>query len=94
MGGTASNGSGDIFVAFSTANAGSEVSGITSVQMLGNNQLSPLFEAAVQATEEAITNTLVAAETMTGADGFRVFGLPHARLQAVMKKYNRTASAR
>jgi L-aminopeptidase/D-esterase-like protein len=94
MGGTASNGSGDIFVAFSTANPGSDVSGITNVQIIGNDQLSPLFEAAVQATEEAITNTLVAAETMTGADGFRVFGLPHARLQAVMQKYNRAAPAR
>jgi L-aminopeptidase/D-esterase-like protein len=94
MGGTASNGSGDIFVAFSTANPGSDVSGIRTVQILGNDQLSPLFEAAVQATEEAITNTLVAAETMTGADGFRVFGLPHARLQAVMQKYNRAAPTR
>ena len=89
MGGTATNGSGDIFVAFSTANASADTAGIVNVQMLGNAQLTPLFEAAVQATEEAITNTLVAAETMTGANGFRVFGLPHARLQAVMKKYNR-----
>jgi D-aminopeptidase len=48
----------------------------------------------VQATEEAITNTLVAAETMTGADGFRVYGLPHARVQTLMKKYNRVESAR
>ena len=94
MGGTASNGSGDIFVAFSTANPSADVSGIANVQLLGNDQLSPLFEAAVQATEEAITNTLVAAETMTGADGFRVFGLPHARLQTVMQKYNRGTSVR
>jgi L-aminopeptidase/D-esterase-like protein len=62
--------------------------------MLGNDQLTPLFEAAVQATEEAITNTLIAAETMTGADGFRVYGLPHARLQAVMRKYNRLQTPR
>ena len=94
MGGTASNGSGDIFVAFSTANPSADVSGIANVQLLGNDQLSPLFEAAVQATEEAITNTLVAAETMTGADGFRVFGLPHARVQTAMQKYNRGSGAR
>ncbi len=89
MGGTASNGSGDIFVAFSTANASADTVGVANVQMLGNAQLTPLFEATVQATEEAITNTLVAAETMTGADGFRVFAVPHARLQAIMRKYNR-----
>ena len=94
MGGTASNGSGDIFVAFSTANPAADVSGVSNVQLLGNDQLSPIFEATVQATEEAITNTLVAAETMTGADGFRVFGLPHARLQTIMKKYNRGTSVR
>jgi D-aminopeptidase len=92
MGGTASNGSGDIFVAFSTANPSADVSGLVNVQLLGNDQLSPIFEATVQATEEAITNTLVAAETMTGADGFRVFGLPQGRLQSVMKKYNRGPS--
>jgi L-aminopeptidase/D-esterase-like protein len=90
MGGTATNGSGDIFLAFSTANPSADVVGrVSTVQMLGNDQLTPLFEAAVQATEEAITNTLIAAETMTGADGFRVYALPHARLQAIMRKYNR-----
>jgi L-aminopeptidase/D-esterase-like protein len=95
MGGTATNGSGDIFVAFSTANPSVDVTGrVANVQMLGNDQLTPLFEAAVQATEEAITNTLIAAETMTGADGFRVSALPHARLQAVMRKYNRLATPR
>ncbi len=94
MGGTASNGSGDIFVAFSTANASADGGGVASVQMLGNDQLSPLFESTVQATEEAITNTLVAAETMTGADGFRVFALPHVRLQGILQKYNRLVSAR
>lgn len=94
MGGTATNGSGDIFVAFSTANASADIAGVANVQMLGNVQLTPLFEATVQATEEAITNTLVAAETMTGADGFRVFAVPHARLQAIMQKYNRLAKPR
>jgi D-aminopeptidase len=94
MGGIASNGSGDIFVAFSTANASADVAGVANVRMLGNAQLTTLFEATVQATEEAITNTLIAAETMTGADGFRVFGVPHQRLQAIMEKYNRLATPR
>ena len=92
MGGTASNGSGDIFVAFSTANPAADKPGVADIQMLGNAQLTPLFEAAVQATEEAITNTSVAAETMTGVDGYRV-RTPAARLQAVMQKYNRLAKA-
>lgn len=91
MGGTATNGSGDIFVAFSTANASADIAGVANVQMLGNVQLTPLFEATVQATEGAITNTLVAAETMTGADGFRVFAVPHARLQTIMRKYSEIA---
>ena len=89
MGGTASNGSGDIFLAFSTANPDSDGKPQTTVSMLGNNQLTPIFEATAQATEEAITNALIAAETMTGANGFRVFRLPHDRLQTVLRKYNR-----
>jgi L-aminopeptidase/D-esterase-like protein len=88
MGGTATNGSGDIFVAFSTANAGADA-GLATVRMLGNDRLTPLFEATVQATEEAITNTLVAAETMTGANGYRVYAIPHDRLRAILRKYNR-----
>jgi D-aminopeptidase len=90
MGGTASNGSGDIFVAFSTANANSDGKpGPVSVQMLGNDQLSTIFEATAQATEEAITNALVAARTLSGANGFTVNALPHDRLREVLKKYNR-----
>jgi L-aminopeptidase/D-esterase-like protein len=90
MGGTASNGSGDIFVAFSTANPGADGNaGPVNVQMLGNDRLSTLFEATAQATEEAITNALVAARTLTGANGFTVTALPHDRLRAVLKKYNR-----
>lgn len=89
-GGYAGNGSGDIFVAFSTGN--SHVYGDTSVvhvSMLPNDQLNPLFLATAQATEEAITNALLAAETMTGADDTRVFALPLDRLRAVMAKYGR-----
>ncbi len=57
--------------------------------MLPNERISPLFDATVQATEEAVINALVAAETMTGVDSHKVFALPHDRLKQVMKKYNR-----
>ncbi|MGH6803819.1 MAG: P1 family peptidase [Methyloceanibacter sp.] len=57
--------------------------------MLPNDRMNPLFEATVQATEEAIINALAAAETMTGRDGHKVIALPHDRLREVMKKYNR-----
>jgi len=90
MGSYASNGSGDIFVAFSTANAGAAVrSGTPRLEMLPNDVLGSLFLATVEATEEAIVNALVAAKTMTGANGFTAHELPHDRLQAVLKKYGR-----
>jgi D-aminopeptidase len=92
-GSIASNYSGDIFVAFSTANprAGAD-SGLVALQMLPNERLDPLFGATVQSTEEAVTNALIAAETMTGADEIRAFALPHGRLQTILRKYNRLAS--
>ena len=62
--------------------------------MLPNDRMNPLFEATVQATEEAIVNALIAAETMTGVDGHKVIALPHDRLKQVMKKYNRLAEAK
>jgi D-aminopeptidase len=90
MGSTAGNGSGDIFIAFSTANPeAARPSGIASLTMLPNERMNPIFEATVQATEEAITNALVAAETMTGVDNHKVIALPHDRLRQVLKKYNR-----
>jgi L-aminopeptidase/D-esterase-like protein len=90
MGGWGSNPSGDIFVAFSTANAGAAgVSDTASVRMLANARISPLFTATAQATEEAIANAMLAAETMTGANDLRVFALPVERLKAIMKKYGR-----
>jgi D-aminopeptidase len=90
MGSTAGNGSGDIFIAFSTANPeAAKPSGIASLTMLPNERMNPIFEATVQATEEAITNALVAAETMTGVDNHKVIALPHDRLRQVLKKYNR-----
>ena len=89
-GSASGNGSGDIFVAFSTANPGAgQPTGTVQLSMLPNERMNQLFEATVQATEEAIINALVAAETMTGIDGHKVFALPHDRLKQVLKKYNR-----
>ncbi len=64
------------------------------VQMLPNDRMDALFEATVQATEEAVVNALVAAKTMTGADGHTVEALPHDRLREVLKKYNRLVEAK
>jgi D-aminopeptidase len=90
MGGKGENSSGDIFVAFSTANARAAVdTGVPTVSMLPNVRLNPLFYATVQATEEAIVNAMLGAETMTGADDFRVYALPVSRLRTVMSKYGR-----
>ena len=89
-GSIAGNGSGDIFIAFSTANPGAGAGrGEASLRMLSNSRMNPLFEATVQATEEAIVNALVAAETMVGVEGRRVAALPHERLRAVLRRYNR-----
>ena len=86
----AADGSGDLFVAFSTANAGVVFAkGETAVKMLPNARMNPLFLATVQATEEAIVNALVAGETMRGANGRTVEGLPHDALRALLKKYGR-----
>jgi D-aminopeptidase len=91
-GSTAGNGSGDIFIAFSTANPNAATAtNVTQLAMLPNERMNPLFDATVQATEEAIINALIAAETMTGIDDHKVIALPHDRLQAVLKKYNRLA---
>jgi L-aminopeptidase/D-esterase-like protein len=89
-GSVAGNGSGDIFIAFSTANPGAAApTGLASLAMLPNDEMNPLFEATVEATEEAVINALVAAETMTGADDHQVIALPHDRLQQVLEKYGR-----
>ncbi|MEP7271959.1 MAG: P1 family peptidase [Acidobacteriota bacterium] len=89
-GATSGNGSGDIFLAFSVANPdAAKEEGVAQLQMLPNDQLSAIFEATVQATEEAIVNALVAAETMTGINGTKITALPHDRLQQVLRKYNR-----
>jgi D-aminopeptidase len=84
------NGSGDIFIAFSTANSGATFADhVVDVKFLPNEKIEPLFAATVQATEEAIVNAMVAAETMTGIENHKVIALPHDRLRAVLKKYNR-----
>jgi L-aminopeptidase/D-esterase-like protein len=84
------NGSGDIFLAFSTANPGAaKPAGTVSLTMLSNDRMDPLFAATVEATEEAVINSMVAAETMTGANGRTVRALPHDELRRVLKKYNR-----
>ena len=95
-GSIATNSSGDIFVAFSTANqrAASEPGDPTNARVLANGRLDPLFAATVEATEEAIVNALVAAETMTGANGVTVHALPHDRLRQVLRRYNRLTDER
>jgi L-aminopeptidase/D-esterase-like protein len=86
------NGSGDIFIAFSTANPGAGAAGhVVDLKMLPNEKIEPVFAATVQATEEAIINAMVAAETMTGIENHRVRALPHDQLRAILKKYNRLA---
>jgi L-aminopeptidase/D-esterase-like protein len=90
-GSVASNYSGDIFIAFTTAQpeVGTEQAGLFDLRMLGNANLDPLFEATVEASEEAVINAMVAAETMSGIDGNTVYAIPHQRLREVLRKYNR-----
>ena len=89
-GSTSGNGSGDIFVAFSTANAGAaKETGLTQLTMLPNDRMNPLFEAVVQATEEAILNAMFAAETMVGVDNHKVEALPIEPMREILKRFNR-----
>jgi L-aminopeptidase/D-esterase-like protein len=90
-GATSGDGSGDIFIAFSTANAGASNAAQASVAltMVPNGRMNPVFDATVHATEEAIINALVAAETMAGINNHKATALPHDRLKQVLKKYNR-----
>jgi L-aminopeptidase/D-esterase-like protein len=91
QGGFGGNGSGDIFIAFSTANprAWHNDGPVTTLKMLPNDRITPLFQATAQATEGAITNALLAAETMTGANDLRIYALPVDRMLGLMKKYGR-----
>src|SRR5246500_212441 len=84
------NGSGDIFIAFSTANPHAEGGKtVKDLKMLPNDAIDLIFAATVQATEESIVNAMVAAETMIGIENHKVIALPHDKLRAVLKKYNR-----
>jgi D-aminopeptidase len=96
VGGGGGDSSGDIFLAFSTANAGRLTTSKTdagpgpiSVEMLPNREITPLFWGVIEATEEAILNALVAAETLTGRDGITAHALPHDRLVETMTKHGR-----
>ena len=91
-GSTSGNGSGDIFIAFSTANpVAAAETGVPQLAMLPNDRMNPLFDAVVQATEEAILNAMYAAETMVGRDDHKVEALPVDRVREILKKYNRLA---
>jgi L-aminopeptidase/D-esterase-like protein len=89
-GSVSGNSSGDIFIAFSTANPNADVPpGPNTVKTVSNDRITPVFTATAEATEEAIVNAMVSAKTMTGIDGHTVVALPHQELQGVLKKYNR-----
>jgi L-aminopeptidase/D-esterase-like protein len=93
LGSISGNGSGDIFIAFSTANPHAYYGEKpATIQTLPNDSMDPIFEATVQATEEAVVNAMVAAETMVGRDNHKVIALPHDQLREVLKKYNRLAN--
>jgi L-aminopeptidase/D-esterase-like protein len=96
VGGTGGNGSGDIFIAFSTANAKAAAGdhGLQQASFVPNDQLDGMFEATVLATEEAIVNAMVAARTMTGIDGNTLVAIDHARLQKILARYNRVEKKR
>jgi L-aminopeptidase/D-esterase-like protein len=84
------DGSGDIFIAFSTANTGAAgAKGLHQLTMMSNPDLDPIFLATVQATEEAVINAMVAAKTMRGVNDREVIAIPHDRLREVLKNYNR-----
>jgi L-aminopeptidase/D-esterase-like protein len=90
MGGLGGNGSGDIFLAFSTANKNAfSRSQTTTVQLYPNDQIGVLFAATVEATEEAITNALFAARTMQGINGNTIYELPKERVVQILREYNR-----
>ena len=90
VGGRGSNGSGDIFLAFSTANEGAfNRDDIASISSMPNDLLMPVFEATVQVVEEAIINAMIAAETMEGINGNTSYAIPHDVLVETLKKYNR-----
>jgi D-aminopeptidase len=97
LGSYSGNQSGDLVVSFSTATVEvnySEQGKPSSISPLANLDIDPIFEATTQASEEAIVNALVAARTMTGINGVRIFALPHDELRAILKRYNRLEGRR
>ena len=89
-GSIASNGSGDIFISFSTANAvANQSNSDANIQAISNEDIVPLFAATVQATEEAIINALVSGRTMTGNRGNTVNSIDHSALREVLRRHNR-----
>ncbi len=99
MGGVGENSSGDLFLAFSTANRGmgllaDDAPEVSTVRTMRSAAMTPLFDSVIEATEEAILNSLVAAETMTGRDGRTAHALDHDLLLAALAKYGRPATRR
>ncbi len=90
-GSTSGNGSGDLFLAFSTANKLTAEKGVGDVKVLANDSMNPIFQATVEATEEAIVNAMIAGNTMVGVDDRKVIALPHDDLVDLLKKYNRVS---
>ena len=92
LGSYAGNQSGDLMMSFTTAGAAADdpdQQHPSAITPLASDRLDPLFKAVVEATEESVVNALVAAQTMTGADGYRFYGLPHTQLRAILKRYGR-----
>jgi L-aminopeptidase/D-esterase-like protein len=91
MGSISGAGSGDLFLAFSTGKVDQPVdsAGVLPLRMLSDERIDPIYEATVQATEEAIINAMLTARTMSGADDLRVTALPHDQLRAILRKYGR-----
>jgi L-aminopeptidase/D-esterase-like protein len=97
LGSYSGNGSGDLIVSFTTASAAANDPDQThpsALTPLANEALDPLFKGVVEATEESVVNALVAAQTMTGADGYRFYSLPHTQLRAILKRYGRLEGGR
>jgi D-aminopeptidase len=94
LGSYSGNGSGDLIVTFSTAGTANDPDQTkpSPITPVASTEIDPLFKGTVEATEEAIVNAMVAAATMTGADGLRLFGLPHDELRAILQRYGRVAA--
>jgi len=90
LGGIGANGSGDIFITFSTANKNAYIrKGKTTIETTANDWMNDIFEATIQAVEESIINSMIAAETMEGINGNKVYALPQDKLMKILKKYNK-----